>query len=148
MRQYLEANEDSPLSAASDEQLASIIQMKPGFRTFREIDEASRFLLMSDEQIVYQADAVEKVLKKNNGEGLAVLRDLRPILAGVGEWRHDALEAAVKGYAEAKGLGLGKVAQPIRVAVSGGTISPPIFNSLEFLGKEKTLARMDRAILL
>jgi glutamyl/glutaminyl-tRNA synthetase len=41
---------------------------------------------------------------------------------------------------------LGKVAQPIRVAVSGGTVSPPIFQSLEFLGQSATLKRIDRCI--
>jgi len=45
-----------------------------------------------------------------------------------------------------KGVGLGKVAQPIRVAVSGGTVSPPIDVTLEILGRGTTLARVDRAI--
>ena len=47
--------------------------------------------------------------------------------------------------ATAQGVGLGKVAQPIRVAVSGGTVSPPIDVTLEILGRETTLARLDRA---
>ncbi len=51
-----------------------------------------------------------------------------------------ALEEAVKKYCETTGLGLGKVAQPIRVAVSGSTVSPPIFETLAFLGRERTLA--------
>jgi glutamyl-tRNA synthetase len=63
-------------------------------------------------------------------------------------WKAEAIEAAVKGYCEKSGLGLGKVAQPIRVAVSGTTISPPIFQSLELLGREATLKRVDRALEL
>ena len=47
--------------------------------------------------------------------------------------------------AEAGGLGLGKVAQPIRVAVSGGSVSPPIDQTLAILGREETLRRLDRA---
>ena len=47
-----------------------------------------------------------------------------------------------------KGLGLGKVAQPLRVAISGSTISPPIFESLEFLGRERTLARVERCLAM
>jgi glutamyl-tRNA synthetase len=62
------------------------------------------------------------------------------------DWRHDTIEPAVKQYGEQKQLGLGKIAQPIRVAISGTTISPPIFESLEFLGKDRTLRRMDRCI--
>lgn len=141
-RDYLSVNPESPLNAADDVALARLLQMKKGFRLLREVDEASRFLFKPDDQIVYSADAVEKVLKKQNG--LSVLRDLRPILASLQDWTAASLDAAVKGYAQKTGLGLGKVAQPLRVAVSGNTISPPIFESLEFLGPEKTLARITR----
>ena len=44
-----------------------------------------------------------------------------------------------------RGIGLGKVAQPVRVAVSGGTVSPPIDATLEILGRETTLGRLARA---
>lgn len=141
-RDYLSVNPESPLNQADDASLARLLHMKRGFRLLRDVDEASRFLFTPDDQIIYAADAVEKVLKKQNG--LSVLRDLRPILAGLPDWTAASLDAAVKGYAEKAGLGLGKVAQPLRVAVSGGTISPPIFESLELLGRERTLARIDR----
>jgi glutamyl-tRNA synthetase len=52
----------------------------------------------------------------------------------------------VNEYCGRKGLGLGKVAQPIRVAISGGTISPPIFETLEMLGRDRTLRRVDRCV--
>ena len=48
--------------------------------------------------------------------------------------------------ATAQGAGLGKVAQPVRVAVAGGSVSPPIDVALEILGRDVTLARIDRAI--
>ncbi|HSI34539.1 MAG: glutamate--tRNA ligase [Phycisphaerae bacterium] len=146
MRQYLAVNPDSPLNAATEEQLAELIAMKKGFRTLREVDEASRFFFVADDAIAYDPKAVEKVLRKDNGAGLTALRDLAPLLTGAAEWKHDALEATVKAYAEAKGLGLGAVAQPLRVALSGGTVSPPIFNSLEFLGRERTLVRIGRCL--
>jgi glutamyl-tRNA synthetase len=145
-RDYLRANPQSPLNAATDEQLAMVLHIKKGFRIFREVDEPSRFLFIPDEQIQFDPDAVEKILKKQDGQGLAALKELRPILAGASEWTTAALDALVKQYAEQKKLGLGKVAQPLRVAVSGTTISPPIFESLEFLGREHTLARIDRCI--
>ena len=147
-RDYLAANPESPLNAASDEQLAKLLHMKKGFRVLREVDETSRFLFVSDERIVYDPDAVEKVLKKQNAQGLTALQDVRPILAALPQWTASALDAAVKQYAEQKQLGLGKVAQPLRVAVTGTTISPPIFESLEFLGKERTLNRMDRCLAM
>jgi glutamyl-tRNA synthetase len=146
-RDHLAVNSDSPLNGATDGQLADVLRMKKGFRTLREVDEASRFMFVADDQIVYDAKAVEKVLKKDGGAGMAALREMRGVLAGVGEWKAEPLEAAVKQYCEAKGLGLGNVAQPIRVAVSGTTVSPPIFQSIEFLGRGRTLGRIDRCLL-
>jgi glutamyl-tRNA synthetase len=54
-----------------------------------------------------------------------------------------AIEDMLRSLAEEKGVGLGKIAQPLRVAITGTTISPPIFDSVEMLGKEKTLARIN-----
>jgi glutamyl-tRNA synthetase len=143
-RDYLSINPESPLNGADDAALARLLQMKKGFRLLREVDEASRFLFIADDQIVYAPDAVEKVLKKQNG--LSILSDLRPILAGISSWTATSLDGAVKGHATQTGLGLGKIAQPLRVAVSGTTISPPIFESLEFLGRKRVLARIDRCL--
>jgi len=145
-KDFLAANPDSPLNGADDADLSRVLAMKKGFRLFRDVEESSRFLFVPDDHIEYQADAVDKVLKKNDGQGLNVLRDLQPILASVTDWKAHDLEAAVNRYGEEKGLGLGKIAQPIRVAVSGGTVSPPIFESLEMLGRERTLARIDRCL--
>lgn len=144
MRDYLAVNPDSPLEQATDQQLASLLKMKAGFRTLCDVDESSRFLFTPEQNIVHDPQAVEKVLKKQNG--LAVLREVQPILAAVTDWKHDALETAIEAYCQQKQLGLGKVAQPIRVALSGGTISPPIFQSLEFLGRDRTLSRIERCL--
>lgn len=146
LRDYLSVNRESPLNGATDEQLARLLKMKAGFRVLREVDELSRFLFLPDEQIACNPDAVEKVLRKHDGQGLAALRDLRTILAEIDPWTAAAIEAAVTGYCEQKQLALGKVAQPLRVAISGTTVSPPIFESLEFLGRERTLARIERCL--
>ena len=146
MRDYLAVHPESPLNRADDAALVKLIQMKKGFRTLGEVDLLTRFFFVPDDQIAVDPDAVEKVLVRNNQQGLTALRDLRPILAEVNPWTHAAIEAAVKKYCDEKNLGLGKVAQPIRVAIAGTTISPPIFESLEFLGKTSTLARIDRCV--
>ena len=52
----------------------------------------------------------------------------------------------MQSYCDAKQLALGKVAQPLRVAITGNTISPPIFPSLEMLGKPSTLGRIERCL--
>lgn len=146
MRDFLSVNLESPLNQAKDAELAALLHMNAGFHLLREVDEKSRFFFTPNEQIAYTPDAVEKVLRKNEQQGLKALAAVRPVLAAVAAWKAVDLEAAVKSYCEQSGLGLGKVAQPIRVAVSGTAVSPPIFESLEFLGREKTLARIDRAI--
>jgi glutamyl-tRNA synthetase len=146
MRDFLSVIPDSPLNKADDAGLLKMIEMKKGFRTLRQVEETSRFLFIRDDEIQYDPDAIEKVLKKNDGQGLKALKDLRALFDGISTWTAGELEAAVNNYCEQSQLGLGKVAQPIRVAVSGGTISPPIFESLEFLGKPSALARMDRCI--
>jgi glutamyl-tRNA synthetase len=147
-KQYLQSNPDSPLNGKDDATLERILTMKKGFRTFREADEASRFLFVPDQEIHFDPTAVEKVLRKGGGAGLNALRDIGTVLQSVQPWHAQDIEDAVKRYCEEKQLGLGNVAQPIRVAISGTTVSPPIFQSLEFLGKERTIGRIDRCLAL
>jgi glutamyl-tRNA synthetase len=146
MRDYLGVNPDSPLNQATDDELTRVLHMNTGMRVLREVDEKSRFLCRGDEEIEYQGDAVEKVLRKNEGQGLKALKDVRDLFVAVEAWNGIALEEVVKKYCETSGMGLGKVAQPIRVAVSGTTVSPPIFETLEFLGREKAIRRIKRCI--
>ena len=63
-------------------------------------------------------------------------------MASVPDWSAPTLEAAVKAFAEGKGLKLGKVAQPLRAALTGRTASPGIFEVLVILGREESLARI------
>jgi len=147
MRDYLPVNPASPLNTATDEQLSQMLAMNAGMHILREVDEKSGFLFVADEKITISPDAAEKVLLKNDRQGLSALKSVRPILAAVAEWKAESLEAAIKSHCESTGLALGKVAQPIRVAVRGTTISPPIFQTLEFLGRERSLARIDRCLV-
>jgi glutamyl-tRNA synthetase len=65
----------------------------------------------------------------------------------VAKWDVPTMEVAVKDYAQAHAAGkMGLVAQPLRIAVSGGMVSPAIFDTLEVLGRESTLHRIDRAV--
>jgi len=145
-RDYLSVNPDSPLNGADDAALEKVLKMNHGFHLLREADEKSRFLFMRDDQIELQGEAVEKVLKKNENQGANALREILAILSGLNSWTAHEIEQAVKGYCDRTQLGLGKVAQPIRVAVSGSTVSPPIFETLEFLGKPSTIARIEKCL--
>ena len=58
-------------------------------------------------------------------------------------WDATSLEATFRDFAESESLGLGKVAQPVRVALTGRTVSPGVFDMLEILGREESLARLE-----
>jgi glutamyl-tRNA synthetase len=146
MRDYLSVNPSSPLNAATDAQLLDVMKMNAGFHILREVDEKSGFLFVANEQLVLRPEAVEKILLKNDRQGLAALKAARGVLEGVADWTAENLEAAIKTHCETTGAALGKVAQPIRVAVSGSTISPPIFHTLVFLGRERSLRRIERCL--
>jgi glutamyl-tRNA synthetase len=58
-------------------------------------------------------------------------------------WNAGDLEAVVRDFAVDEGLGLGKIAQPLRVAMTGRTVSPSVFDMMEILGREESLARIE-----
>ena len=89
----------------------------------------------------------EKAAKKNfKPESADVLQQLHDQFSGLDNWQGEALHQVVVNLAEALGLNLGKVAQPLRVAICGTSVSPPIDMTLALLGREKTLARLIRAV--
>lgn len=85
----------------------------------------------------------EKAQKLLNDDAKQILADIHRDLEGLSEWRAEKIEALIKSLAEAKELKLGKVAQPIRAALSGSNASPSIFEVMETLGKEESLARLN-----
>lgn len=143
LRAYL-AEVQSPLLKADDETLLRIIRLCEGARTLEDIDNKSRFLFVEDDKIEFDEKAVKKVLLKAGA--MDVLQVVRDRLAMMDEYTEQALEEMLRGLAEEKQVGLGKVAQPLRVALCGTTISLSIFDSVNLLGKERTLARIDATL--
>jgi glutamyl-tRNA synthetase len=88
--------------------------------------------------------AVEKFLKKN--DGLALLKETRELLAKIEEWSGAALEHSLNAFAESKTIKFGAIAQPLRVALAGVAVSPPIHETLYLLGQHETLSRIDNAL--
>lgn len=84
----------------------------------------------------------EQAEKHLDAAGRETLAALLPLLRDVAPWTPDALEECVRGFAEGTGRKLGKVAQPLRAALTGRTTSPGIFDVLEVLGREEALARI------
>jgi glutamyl-tRNA synthetase len=110
-------------------------------KTLKEMAQNSQFFFR--EVTGYE----EKAAKHLSAEASPVLEAVKARLSALAEWTAPAIHEAITAVATERGLGLGKVAQPIRVAVSGGTVSPPIDVTLEILGRETTLARLERAIV-
>ena len=135
---------DSPVAKADDETLLRFIKICEGARTLADIEHKCKFLFTADDRIEYDEKAVQKVLFKDNG--LAMLKLVRDKLAAMAELTEQGIEDMLRALAEEHKVGLGKVAQPLRVAITGSTISPPIFDSVQLLGKEKTLARIDNTL--
>jgi glutamyl-tRNA synthetase len=86
--------------------------------------------------------AIEKAAKLLTGDGAEVVREVAAKFSKLENWNANALEDIVRAHAESKELGLGKIAQPLRAALTGSNISPGIFEIMEVLGREESLARL------
>jgi len=142
-KDYLKAV-DSPLLAASDEILKKLLQLSAGARTLADVEHKCRFLYLPDDKIEYDEKTITKVLLKDKG------RDILPIvrdkIASMQQLTSKSTEDMLRNLADEKHVKLGNVAQPLRVAICGTAVSTPIFESVEMLGKEKTLARIDNVM--
>ncbi len=110
-------------------------------KTLREM--ADRIAIYFVDDVVYEPQAAKKFLQPATAP---LLRQVRDGLAALGEWTEGATQGVVENLASTAGVGLGKVAQPLRVAVTGDTASPGIGTTLALLGRQRTLARIDRAL--
>ncbi|HET7307266.1 MAG TPA: glutamate--tRNA ligase [Gammaproteobacteria bacterium] len=110
-------------------------------KTLKQMAESSRFFFEEPQE--YDPKAARKNL---TAEAKPVLEDVQSRLAALPRWRAEPIHEIVQAIAAERDLKLGKVAQPIRVAISGGTVSPPIDATLALLGREKTLQRLARAV--
>jgi len=120
--------------------------MKPRARTFSDALKGAEFALVSDDGFEYDPKAVEKVLKKGEPSGLAVLKGVRGAIEAIEPFEPAEIQAAVDAYCAAAGVGIGAVAQPLRVAMTGSAVSPPLGETLAVLGKAAALKRIDRCV--
>ncbi|MEA2199084.1 MAG: glutamyl-tRNA synthetase, partial [Solirubrobacteraceae bacterium] len=88
--------------------------------------------------------AFERTIEADGGA--EILEAARAGLSAAEPFDQESVEAALRGVVESRGLKPGKVFQPVRVAISGTTASPGIFESVALLGREETIARIDRAL--
>lgn len=110
-------------------------------KTLVELANSLRYYIAEDVQ--FDEKAKTKFLNEKSHD---LLIELRQNIESLSDFSHGALERVFKAIVEKHGIKLGALAQPVRVAMTGGTESPGIFEVLEIIGKEKTLKRLERAI--
>src|SRR5690606_16974062 len=132
-RQHCRVHHPEFLSLLSDDEFALLASAnKERSKTLEDPVLTCRLFVIADEAVEYEdAKPVRKALGGGPPSGLDHLTALLPMLEAQVDFSAAALEATIKQYTDASADGqLGKVAQPLRVAVSGSTISPPIFDTL------------------
>lgn len=117
--------------------------LRPRSKTLLEAADGAMFAVLDDGAIPFDEKAVEKNLKKNDGEGLETLRAFLGVCASIEPFDPPTIHSAVESFANERGIGMGKVAQPLRIALTGGTVSPPIDATLAALGRERVLRRIE-----
>lgn len=122
------------------------VAARPRTRILREARDAVAFALIADDAIAFDPRSADKHLLGNDRAGLVALAGLRSVLGAMEGWTPEAIDGAIGAYAEASGLGMGKAAQPLRVALTGGAVSPPLGLTLAILGRASSLRRLDRCL--
>lgn len=114
-------------------------------KTLKEMAEQATFFLHDAHSLPYAEAAVTKFLTSETREHLAILAERMQALPA---FDHKSLEEMVNAYLEETGLKFKALAQPIRVAITGTTMSPGLFETMEVLGSERTLERFRKALTL
>jgi glutamyl-tRNA synthetase len=125
---------------SADEQallVRAMPELKPRAKTLDEIADGATFLFAP--RPLALDDKAAALLQ---GDAPTLLGKAHDALAAVSDWAAGPIEEAVRQVAEEAGIGLGKVAQPLRAALTGRTTSPGIFDVLVLLGREESLARL------
>jgi glutamyl-tRNA synthetase len=110
-------------------------------KTLKEMAENSRYFFGADVAIDDKAGR-----KHLGGDGAATLARLRAVLGSLTDWSAAGVHGVLTAIATESGVGLGKVAQPLRVALTGTAVSPPIDATAALIGRERVLARLDSAL--
>lgn len=120
---------------------AAMPALKPRAKTLIELAEGAIFLF-DTLPLAYEDKARDAIAAAPAG----LLAEMATMFDGLPEWTMEALEAAVRAAAEQRGLGLGKLAQPLRSALTGRAISPGIFDVLFLLGRDESVQRIRAAV--
>ncbi|MBX9588722.1 MAG: glutamate--tRNA ligase [Hyphomonadaceae bacterium] len=143
IKDFLPETEGGPDVLASIEAVgwnklaAALPSLKDRAKTLKELVDGAGYLLASRPLLLD-----DKAIKLLDAEARATLARLAEQFDGVGDWQAQALEAVVREFVEKTGQKLGKVAQPLRAALTGKAVSPPVFDVMAVLGRDEALARI------
>ena len=125
---------------AVDDRLEAVVAtVQARAKTLVDLVEAARFYFTPDDELVWDEKAIKKFMKPGTDE---ILLALATELEGASSWTEETLEPLVKGFCEAREIGLGKVAQPIRVSMTGTKTGPGLYEMLVAAGKEMAIRRI------
>jgi glutamyl-tRNA synthetase len=131
------------VDTATFERIGRIVEaMGDRLKVFSDIIPYGGFFFT--DEVKYDPDTVKKTLRKDGVPDL--LAKLKDVLAGIDPFDVQHLEQGVRAFADAAGLGAGKVIHPLRAATSGRAVGPGVFELLAILGREACLQRIDQTI--
>ena len=117
--------------------LAALPELQPRAKTVLELIDLAQFIYA-----LRPIQPDEKAAALLTDEARIVLQSVADTLGGLADWSVPSIDAAMRALAEEKGLKLGKLAQPLRAALTGRTVSPGIFEVMVLIGREESLARL------
>jgi glutamyl-tRNA synthetase len=135
------SNKDTVAKLAAPQKHRQLAAAMPGLK-----ERAKTLVELADSALYLVAERPltldEKAAALLDDEGKTVLREIHPLLDSSQEWTAAALDNIARAHAESRNLKLGKVAQPLRAALTGRATSPGVFDVLEVLGREESLGRI------
>lgn len=136
------------LTGLSDVQMLTLAKaLKPRAKTLRDALRPAAFVMTGDEEYGFDPAAAEKNLLANSRAGLGLLAEFLPRLESQSDWSAAALNGVIDGFAKDKGMpNPGGIAQPLRVAVTGTSVSPGLGETLSVLGRSSALRRIRRCL--
>ncbi len=150
---YIKASDNAALTAAVAPRIAATLGrdltdadrtlltramdgLKPRVKTLAELADAALFFFRA-RPLALDEKAAALVAKHAD-----IVSQLLPLTQGMADWTAAGIEAAVREFAEKSGVKLGDIAQPLRAALTGSTVSPPIFEVMELLGRDEVCGRI------
>jgi glutamyl-tRNA synthetase len=117
--------------------LAALPELQPRAKTVLELIDLAQFIYLR-RPLPLEPTAREQLTP----DARAMLGSVAALLEQLSDWTVGSIDGAIRAFAEAQGLKLGKVAQPMRAALTGRTISPGVFEVMVLIGKAESLARI------